>query len=132
MYYTRRSTENLSRMTGILCSLTDDFLQRFCGWIMLVYDSPHEHPRISEEEFQVLQNLTVSDTKSGVPWKSILTSGPVWVNCIAQWGGVWGLLTFMTQAPSYFSFVHGWNVNAVSRKILGGDGVFPPNTVVIS
>lgn len=29
---------------------------------------------------------------------------------IAQWGGIWGLFTLMTQAPTYFKIIHGWNM----------------------
>lgn len=41
---------------------------------------------------------------------SILRSRPVWVNIIGQFGGIWGLFTMMTQAPTYFRLIHGWNV----------------------
>lgn len=29
---------------------------------------------------------------------------------VAQWGGLWGLLTLMAQAPTYFKIIHGWNM----------------------
>lgn len=48
---------------------------------------------------------------SATPWRAILTSRAVWVIGIAQWGGVWGLFTLMTQAPTYFKFIHGLNMN---------------------
>lgn len=51
------------------------------------------------------------------PWRSILTSLPVWMNIVAQWGGLWGLLTLMTQAPSYFRYVHGWGIRMVSSLL---------------
>lgn len=50
------------------------------------------------------------DTRREVPWKAILTSRPVWLNSLAQWGGIWGLFTLMTQAPTYFRFIHGWGI----------------------
>lgn len=50
------------------------------------------------------------------PWKNILTSVPLWMNAIAQWGGIWSLFTLMTQAPTYFKQVHGWNMKMVSVK----------------
>lgn len=89
----------------------------------MVYDSPRQHPRISDEEKNyILKSLGAEeseleehhqDKKSKVPWKAILTSGPFWVTILAHWGGVWGFMTFMTQAPSYFNYVQGWNINAV-------------------
>lgn len=47
------------------------------------------------------------------PWMSILLSWRVWVNLIAQFGGVWGLFTLMTQAPTYFRVIHGWSIEKI-------------------
>ncbi|XP_014220023.1 sialin-like [Copidosoma floridanum] len=103
-------------------------------WLILVYDTPRDHPRISDEERNYIikslvesrndnddddDGVVVGDDESRkkrrskkVPWGAILTSGPFWVTIIAHWGGVWGFITFMTQAPSYFNYVQGWNINA--------------------
>jgi hypothetical protein len=43
-----------------------------------------------------------------------MLSVPVWMNILAQWGGIWGFFTLMTHAPSYFKFIHGWSIQAVS------------------
>lgn len=70
----------------------------FC-WQYLVYDSPNEHPRIlpSEKEYILKALGTSIDQKASnekrVPWYQIITSRPIWMNCIAQWGGIWGLFT---------------------------------------
>ena len=93
----------------------------YCLWLCLIHDSPQQHPRISSEEKKyILDNLaeSVDDEEAKIPWKSILTSGPVWVTIVAQWSSAWGFLTLMTQAPSYFNFIHGWNINATG--ILSG------------
>jgi MFS transporter, ACS family, solute carrier family 17 (sodium-dependent inorganic phosphate cotransporter), member 5 len=29
---------------------------------------------------------------------------------VAQWGGIWGLFTLMTQAPTYFKHIHGFEI----------------------
>jgi nitrate/nitrite transporter NarK len=50
------------------------------------------------------------DEKSKIPWKSIFTSKPVWLIAIAQWGGIWGYFTIITQGPTYFRFIHGWGI----------------------
>ncbi|XP_014298536.2 sialin isoform X1 [Microplitis demolitor] len=86
-------------------------------WYFLIFDSPRIHPRISQtEQKYILENTvgTIQTKNSGekVPWSEILLSWPLWVTVIGQWGGAWGFLTFMTQAPSYFNFVHGWNLKA--------------------
>lgn len=35
------------------------------------------------------------------------------MNLIAQFGAVWGLFTTMTQAPTYFHAIHGWNIEKI-------------------
>ena len=80
-----------------------------------VYDSPELHPRIhSNEKNYILKTLgssvlrnTGKEQQRVVPWKAILTSRPVWINALAQTGGIWGLSTVITQAPTYFRFIHG-------------------------
>lgn len=57
--------------------------------------------------------LTV-EFQAPVPWKSIFLSIAVWTNILAQWGGIWGFFTLMTQSPTYFKFIHGWSIQAVS------------------
>ncbi|XP_012271459.1 putative inorganic phosphate cotransporter [Orussus abietinus] len=93
----------------------------YCFWALLAFDSPQQHPRISSSEKKyILERISGSlgEKDSKVPWKDILTSGPLWITIASHWGGVWGFLTLMTQAPSYFNFVHGWNIN--STGILSG------------
>ncbi|XP_043462317.1 sialin isoform X2 [Leptopilina heterotoma] len=84
----------------------------FVFWHFLVFDSPSEHPRISSSEKRfIIESLPLSSREENVPWRRILTSGPLWIAIIAQYGTTWGFLTFMTQAPSYFNYIHGWNIN---------------------
>uniref|UniRef100_A0AAG5DIP9 Major facilitator superfamily (MFS) profile domain-containing protein n=1 Tax=Anopheles atroparvus TaxID=41427 RepID=A0AAG5DIP9_ANOAO len=105
-----------------------EYVYHFCGifgtvwyvaWLYLVYDSPAEHPRIHPNERKFIESsLGISDhsgqqqqpTDENTPWKPILLSKPMWITVIAQWGGIWGLFTLMTQAPTYFNNVHGWNI----------------------
>lgn len=87
----------------------------YCFWLFLIHDSPQQHPRISDKEKKyILDHLgdSVDEEQTAIPWKEILTSGPVWITIISQWGGAWGFLTLMTQAPTYFNFIHGWDINA--------------------
>ncbi|XP_037947382.1 sialin-like [Teleopsis dalmanni] len=92
------------------------------GWLYFVYDTPHQHPRISQSEVRYIEKslgASIQNANHGpTPWREILTSCPVWMNVIAQWGGIWGLFTLMTQAPTYFRVVHNWNIRATG--ILSG------------
>ncbi|KMQ95264.1 vesicular glutamate transporter 1 [Lasius niger] len=87
----------------------------YCLWQFLVYDSPQQHPRISDDEKNhIMDNIakSVDEEKTQIPWRSIILSGPLWITIAAYWSSAWGFLTLMTQAPTYFNFVHGWNINA--------------------
>ncbi|XP_050466531.1 putative inorganic phosphate cotransporter isoform X2 [Cataglyphis hispanica] len=93
----------------------------YCLWKFLVYDSPQQHPRISDDEKNyIMDNIAKSIDKeeTQIPWKSIILSGPIWITIVAHWSSAWGFLTLMTQAPTYFNFVHGWNINTTG--ILAG------------
>lgn len=87
----------------------------FICWWLFVFDSPNEHPTITDEERDyIISSLghSVSKEKEPVPWRAILTSVPMWMNILAQWGGIWGLFTLMTHAPTYIKFIHGMNIQA--------------------
>ncbi|XP_029166244.1 putative inorganic phosphate cotransporter [Nylanderia fulva] len=88
----------------------------YCSWHYFVYDSPQQHPRISDDEKNyIMENIAKSvddEEKRQIPWKSIILSKPIWITIAAHWSTAWGFLTLMTQAPSYFNFIHGWNINA--------------------
>lgn len=48
--------------------------------------------------------------KRTTPWKEILTSKLVWMHAFSQWGEIFSLFTLLTQAPTYFRFIHGWGI----------------------
>ena len=69
----------------------------FFAWSVLVYDGPDVHPRIAQEEREYLEvgsrkYLTLAikifcqsslseceaEKPRSIPWRSIVTSGPVW------------------------------------------------------
>ncbi|PRD24828.1 UNVERIFIED_CONTAM: Picot [Trichonephila clavipes] len=84
----------------------------FLLWITLVYDSPYSHPRITEEELLFIQ-LSQDDFqshKAPIPWKSILTSVPVWGLIVTHFGQNWGFYTLLTDMPTYLSNVLHFNV----------------------
>lgn len=85
------------------------------AWWLLVYDSPSQHPRISETEKNYILNKlgkTVTEKRKNLPtpWREMLLSRPMWMNILAQWGNIWGLFTLSTQAPTYFKLIHGWDI----------------------
>lgn len=102
--------ENVFHFCGILGTIW------YCLWLYFIYDLPEDHPRIHPKEKEFILKALGSSVMRGdksnlkVPWKAILSSRATWMNIVAQWGGVWGLFTLITQAPSYFRLVHGWGI----------------------
>lgn len=94
-------------------------------WQYFVYDTPCQHPRIHPTERNFIQEslsstlkLNENEVKYKIPWKEILTSRALWINTIAQFGGIFGLYTILTQAPTYFKTIHGWQSTKIG--ILSG------------
>lgn len=83
-------------------------------WYFLVFDSPEKHPRISREEQEYIRKNTDSSyacrRQQKVPWKSILSSAPVWAIAITCFGRVWILYTFTIYGPQYMKHILGFSV----------------------
>lgn len=84
------------------------------AWFAVVYDSPGEHPRISETERNYLLKALPQDSENKrnmpVPWKSMLTSAPVWAIIITHGASVFGYFTVVNQLPSYIESILHYNV----------------------
>ena len=58
--------------------------------------------------------IVINFQKHSTPWKSILTSVPVWALFAAQTGNNYCFWTLITQIPSYMSSVMNFNIKDVS------------------
>lgn len=102
--------ENVFHFCGIFGTLW------YVAWLYFVYDKPASHPRISHEEREYIETslgTTTNKVKAPTPWKPIFTSKIVWCLVLSQWGGIWGLFTLMTQAPTYLKYIHGLDIKMV-------------------
>ncbi|KAF6203094.1 hypothetical protein GE061_003508 [Apolygus lucorum] len=82
-------------------------------WKYLVYSTPSQNPLISDAEKQyILQTAGRSKGEDlpPTPWKSILTSVPLWGLIIAQIGHDWGLFTIITDLPKYMKSVMHFSI----------------------
>lgn len=88
----------------------------FVLWAFLIHDYPEHHPRVSADELLLIQKNTqgqVTTSKSvAVPWKKILTSGPVWALAVSHFGNSYGLETLMLLLPTYMSNVLGFDIQS--------------------
>lgn len=96
----------------------------FFLWMYNIYNNPAEHPRISEDELQMIRlNVNASLSKSSktksVPWVAIMTSMPMWAIAVAKFCGAWGNLMLMSKLPSYLRSMLHITIQNVSR--LAGD-----------
>ncbi|GLH13607.1 Putative inorganic phosphate cotransporter [Gryllus bimaculatus] len=85
----------------------------FIAWWKLVFDTPDEHPRISEaERSYIVSSLgqSVSKRKPKTPWAQIACSSVFWITVVVHWSSNLGIFTLMTQAPTYFKYIHGWSI----------------------
>ena len=76
----------------------------FVFWIFLCYNSPKEHPFISESEAKELNKKLSQHTHSDVPpvpWRHLLTSLPFWALVAVSMGRDWGGYTLMSDMPKY-------------------------------
>ncbi|XP_011136640.1 sialin isoform X1 [Harpegnathos saltator] len=83
------------------------------AWFLLVFDSPSQHPRISHEERCYIEDSigTTATTKHlPVPWRSVLTSGPVWAIVVTHACSVFGYFTVVNQLPTYMKYILHFNI----------------------
>ncbi|PNF28216.1 Sialin [Cryptotermes secundus] len=86
------------------------------AWFFLVFDSPAQHPRISEEERRYIESSIGGATSHGkvhrVPWLRILTSPCVWAIIITHGASVFGYFTVVNQLPTYMKHILHFNIKA--------------------
>ncbi|XP_063913783.1 sialin-like [Zophobas morio] len=84
-------------------------------WFYCVYDSPRQHPRISKEELQYLQQrvkFQTSAVPSRKPWAAILTSRPVWAIVIAFTCVLFNVHSAINYTSLYMNQVLKFNIKA--------------------
>lgn len=74
-------------------------------WYFLAYNTPQEHPRITDKELSYIENNISTEVKESlgmkVPWKSIFTSMPVWSIGITTFGRIWIHYVFILFGPKF-------------------------------
>ncbi|XP_058452667.1 putative inorganic phosphate cotransporter isoform X1 [Malaya genurostris] len=88
-------------------------------WTVLWYffggNSPVEHPTITAEERDFIENSLGNQDHSKrivTPWKAIFTSAPMIALIIAHSSHNWGFWTLLTEMPTYMKNVLGLNIKS--------------------
>ncbi|XP_030829832.1 sialin-like [Strongylocentrotus purpuratus] len=77
----------------------------FILWSFVAYSSPREHPWISKEEREYLEEgLKHSNTlRPSIPWRSILSSPAMWCQVFTHFPHTLGMFTLLVNLPLYYS-----------------------------
>lgn len=87
-------------------------------WYAFGSNSPIEHKSISKEEKAYIKaNVKMEETSvknpGKTPWKSILTSMPVWAIFITNCGQNWSFWTLLDEIPTYLNKRLGYDLTHV-------------------
>ncbi|KAH8421183.1 hypothetical protein KR009_010760, partial [Drosophila setifemur] len=82
-------------------------------WYFLAYNTPREHPRITEEELNYIElNVSKNDNKTikvKVPWLQIISSLPAWSIAITTFGRIFVHYIFIVNGPTFMGNVLKFN-----------------------
>jgi ACS family sodium-dependent inorganic phosphate cotransporter len=81
------------------------------AWYFLAYDSPAEHPRISDQELDLLKGAVVAEKGNNkIPWTKLFSHASIWALIISGFCVNWSLYVFLAWLPSYFYDSHGLSI----------------------
>lgn len=91
----------------------------YAAWVYLIYDTPDEHPGITEKEKNYIKEQignTVSKKKVKLPAKQVATSLPFLALLFAHFANMWGIYFISTNGPKYTLGVLGFDMKSVSNN----------------
>ena len=95
----------------------------FFLWTFLVYESPNDHPRISEDEKNYINSNVLKGYQTSpneklppAPILKILTSVPVLANIVTALGQNYGFFTILKMTPTYLNNIQHISIRNVSRN----------------
>nr|XP_027217377.1 sialin-like isoform X2 [Penaeus vannamei] len=83
-------------------------------WFLLVHNRPESHPGISAAELEFIAGHRNTVKKSeivAIPWRAIITSGPVWACVVMAWGGCFGFYALLTELPTYLANIQHFDMS---------------------
>ncbi|XP_033113161.1 sialin-like [Anneissia japonica] len=103
------------------------------GWFIIGSNDATSNRWISNYERKLILSYGIEDTQSEnidiyqVPWKSILTSAPVWSLCVCNIGFDYGYYFLSTDVPIFFKTILGFQI-----KTTGLLSVLPQSAMFIT
>ncbi|XP_063222063.1 sialin-like isoform X2 [Bacillus rossius redtenbacheri] len=87
-------------------------------WMVFVYDTPQNHPFISQEEKNYIAAKVnkITDEKLPVPWIQIAKSPPVWAFLSMSVSITWLSFMFMTELPTYLKRMLHYSTTKWARR----------------
>ncbi|KAJ6654442.1 hypothetical protein lerEdw1_007035 [Lerista edwardsae] len=89
-------------------------------WLMVSYESPAQHPTITEEERKYIEESIGESTglmnplmKFKTPWRKFFTSMPVYAIIVANFCRSWTFYLLLISQPAYFEEVFGFEISKV-------------------
>ncbi|TSK19955.1 Vesicular glutamate transporter 2.1 [Bagarius yarrelli] len=89
-------------------------------WILVSYESPAEHPTITDEERCYIEEsigesakLLGPAEKFKTPWRKFFTSMPVYAIIVANFCRSWTFYLLLISQPAYFEEVFGFEISKV-------------------
>ncbi|KAK2834443.1 hypothetical protein Q7C36_015144 [Tachysurus vachellii] len=89
-------------------------------WILVAYESPAEHPTITDEERLYIEEsigegtkLLGATEKFKTPWRKFFTSMPVYAIIVANFCRSWTFYLLLISQPAYFEEVFGFEISKV-------------------
>jgi MFS transporter, ACS family, solute carrier family 17 (sodium-dependent inorganic phosphate cotransporter), other len=80
-------------------------------WFALGADSPEKDASIgAEERDYIIDNRGLRETEGGVPWKELLSKGPVWGLVIMTFSVAWMIWLFVAWLPTYLMAAHHYSL----------------------
>lgn len=74
-------------------------------FLLIISESPREHPSISKSELFHIEASIKSpvSSKEVIPWKLLLTSREIWIAALPAFADNYGFYTIVTLLPKYFN-----------------------------
>ncbi|RXN30078.1 Vesicular glutamate transporter [Labeo rohita] len=89
-------------------------------WILVSYESPADHPTITDEERTYIEEsigesakLLGAAEKFKTPWRKFFTSMPVYAIIVANFCRSWTFYLLLISQPAYFEEVFGFEISKV-------------------